>query len=364
MDADLRGGEGSRCPTRRYWPIPVSETRHRRRCLGRWRTDVHRRLGPQASTATRGSPVDPERASGLSWTAFGSRCDEPCEISPLKPLMAIPGAVRPRTSDPGALGHSRRAGCPSRPSTDRLGNLIATIPRTARCPSVHAVLRPYGPAWFCRPASMEEDGTLRLHRLGGVPEARASEPGGCSQRLGGGPDILGVITNKSHHVTRNRPRKPKCHGVPGPILPSIAALPAGAEARCGGGRRSARPSPTRRRAFFDLGGHRRVAGTVHRRSGRVCAVAARDLAQSAGGTGKRGPTVHMVFSVQEEFNLRGAQVAAGAKPAGPTSRIQIDLMIATDTPETARSRARWRLGRGAGHVSLLIPSMVGARSTA
>ena len=41
--------------------------------------------------------------------------------------------------------------------------------------------------------------------------------------------------------------------------------------------------------------------------------------------------MHLVFSVQEEFNLRGALTAAQALQ--PDIAIQLDLMLATDTPD-------------------------------
>jgi putative aminopeptidase FrvX len=62
-------------------------------------------------------------------------------------------------------------------------------------------------------------------------------------------------------------------------------------------------------------------------------------------TANNGPTVHVVFSVQEEFNLRGALVAAQALK--PDIAIQIDLMLATDTPDMA-DRGEMRLGGGPG----------------
>ena len=43
------------------------------------------------------------------------------------------------------------------------------------------------------------------------------------------------------------------------------------------------------------------------------------------------PTVHIVFSVQEEFNLRG--VLPVAQTLKPDIAIQIDLMLASDTPD-------------------------------
>ena len=53
--------------------------------------------------------------------------------------------------------------------------------------------------------------------------------------------------------------------------------------------------------------------------------------------------MHLVFSVQEEFNLRGAVTAAQA--LSPDIAIQLDLMLATDTPDMA-ARGDVRLGGG------------------
>ena len=74
--------------------------------------------------------------------------------------------------------------------------------------------------------------------------------------------------------------------------------------------------------------HDRIAGTsVDDRAG--CAViveVARALKDA-----ERRPTVHLVFSVQEEFNLRGALTAA--QMLQPDIAIQLDLLLATDTPD-------------------------------
>ena len=55
------------------------------------------------------------------------------------------------------------------------------------------------------------------------------------------------------------------------------------------------------------------------------------------------PTVHLVFSVQEEFNLRGALPAA--QVLLPEIAIQLDLILATDTPDMA-ARGDVQLGGG------------------
>lgn len=57
------------------------------------------------------------------------------------------------------------------------------------------------------------------------------------------------------------------------------------------------------------------------------------------------PTVHLVFTVLEEFNLRGAVVVAEA--LRPDIALQIDLMLASDTPDMA-DRGEMRLGGGPG----------------
>jgi putative aminopeptidase FrvX len=84
----------------------------------------------------------------------------------------------------------------------------------------------------------------------------------------------------------------------------------------------------------------RIAGTsVDDRAG--CAVvleAARALAKAAAR-----PTVHVVFSTQEEFNLRGALTAA--QVLQPDIAIQIDLILSSDTPDMA-SRGEVVLGAG------------------
>jgi putative aminopeptidase len=84
----------------------------------------------------------------------------------------------------------------------------------------------------------------------------------------------------------------------------------------------------------------RIAGTsVDDRAG--CA-ALLDLAR---GMGEDWPTVHLVWSVQEEFNLRGAVVAA--QVLQPDIAIQIDLMLATDTSDLA-DRGEMVMGQGPG----------------
>jgi len=88
----------------------------------------------------------------------------------------------------------------------------------------------------------------------------------------------------------------------------------------------------------ELAGNRIAGTSVDDRAG--CAVLL-ELARQM----PDGPTVHLVWSVQEEFNLRGAVVAA--QVLQPDIAIQIDLMLATDTPDMA-DRGEMTLGGGPG----------------
>ena len=77
----------------------------------------------------------------------------------------------------------------------------------------------------------------------------------------------------------------------------------------------------------------------------ACVVLIELAGQLAAAPSAGRPTVHIVFSVQEEFNLQGAVTAARALK--PDIAIQLDLMLATDTPDMT-SRGDMVLGRGPG----------------
>jgi putative aminopeptidase FrvX len=248
-------------------------------------------------------------------------------------LMRTPGLS-------GTEGRVRRrlksalAGLGQEARTDRAGNLILTLVGSdADAPSVMLFTHMDQLGLIVR--KVEPGGLLRVERLGGVPEKVL--PGAavlCC--VGEGRDRLGVIANKSHHAT---PPEEK-YKVP-PYLDLFidigAADAAGVRAL---GIDIGTPVVYEPRAF-ELAGER-VAGTsVDDRAG--CAV----LVEVARLLHERRPaaTVHCVFTVQEEFNLRGAVVAA--QQLLPDIGIQLDLLLATDTPDLA-GRGEVRLGGGPG----------------
>ena len=218
--------------------------------------------------------------------------------------------------------------------TDRAGNLIVTLPGTdASAPSVMLFTHMDQLGLVVR--KVERDGLLRVERLGGVPEkVLAATAVLCC--VGEGRDRLGVIGSKSHHAT---PQEEKYKVLPYPELFIDIGAP-DAEAVRALGIDIGTPVVYEPRAFAV--GESRIAGTsVDDRAG--CAV----IVEVARQVAAQSPpcTVHCVFSVLEEFNLRGALIAAQA--LRPDIAIQLDLILATDTPDLA-GRGEVALGGGPG----------------
>jgi putative aminopeptidase FrvX len=245
-------------------------------------------------------------------------------------------------SIPGLSGHEDRVRrhiaaslpkLPHPPRTDRLGNLIVTVPGDSDAPSVMLFAHMDQLGFLVR--KIEDDGLIRVERMGGVPE-RALAAQAVLLCVGPGRDVPGVICNKSHHATTPE-EKYQVIKAPDLLIDTGHGSRAGVEAA---GVRIGTPVVYRPHVVEMAGD--RIAGTsIDDRAG--CAVLieiARMLADRQGG-----PTVHLVFSVQEEFNLRGAVVAA--QTLKPDIAIQIDLMLACDTPDMA-SRGDMRLGGGPG----------------
>ncbi len=215
--------------------------------------------------------------------------------------------------------------------SDRLGNLIATLDGDADAPSVMLFAHMDQLGLIVR--KIEPNGLLRVERLGGVPEKAlpSQEVLFC---IGEGRDRPGVIANKSHHATGP---EEKYRVLPYPELYVDGGFASAGEVLAAG-IDVGTPVVYAPRVVELAGG--RIAGTsVDDRAG--CAViveAARALRDAP-----RRPTVHLVFSVQEEFNLRGALPAAEA--LRPDIAIQLDIILATDTPDML-ARGDVRLGGG------------------
>lgn len=215
--------------------------------------------------------------------------------------------------------------------TDTLGNLIATLEGDKDAPSVMLFAHTDQLGFIVR--KIETNGLIRVERLGGVPE-KALPAQGVLLCVGEGRDVRGIVANKSHHAT---PAEEKYKVTPyAELFIDVGAESAEAVRELGieiGTAVVYAPNA------FDLGEHR-VAGTsVDDRAG--CAVVV-EAARRLKNVSSR-PTVHFVFAVLEEFNLRGAMVAAQALQ--PDIAIQLDLALTSDTPDMAH-RGEVRMGAG------------------
>ncbi|MEM1313747.1 MAG: M20/M25/M40 family metallo-hydrolase [Pseudomonadota bacterium] len=217
------------------------------------------------------------------------------------------------------------------PKADVLGNLMATLPGDPARPSVMLFAHMDQLGLVVR--RIEPDGFLRVERVGGVPEkALPAQAVSIGTRDGG--QLPGVIGLRSHHAT---PPEEKTRVIPYRELYIDAGFDSTEAARAAGVEIGAPVIYAPR--LIALGPHRLAGSALDDRAG--CAVvleAARALLE----TDDR-PTVHVVFSVQEEFNLRGAVTAA--QVLRPAIALQIDLALAADTPEM-RDWGEVRLGGG------------------
>jgi putative aminopeptidase len=248
----------------------------------------------------------------------------------LTELMLIPGLSGHEHRVASAIAaHLDRLGLPHR--SDRLGNLSCTLSGDPALPSVMIFTHMDQLGFIVR--KIEATGMIRLERLGGVPErALPAQAVVLSTDQG---DIPGVIANKSHHATAP---EEKYEVLPYAELYVDAGFTSKTEAEAAGIRIGTPVTYAPR--VIPLHGSRLAGTSVDDRAG--CA-ALLDLA--ARRKGKPGPTLHLVWSVQEEFNLRGVLPAATA--LAPAIALQIDLLLACDTPDMT-TRGDVALGGGPG----------------
>lgn len=204
-------------------------------------------------------------------------------------------------------------------STDCLGNVRARIAGTdGEAPRVMLFAHMDQLGMIVR--RIDPDGCVRMERLGGIPEKVLP---GCrmSVKTLSGDTVPAVVGIKSHHAT---PQEEKSRVVPYAELhldlgcdsaEAVRAL--GVEVGC----------PVAYEPYFARWGSRIVGTSVDNRGG--CAV----LLEAARRLKARSPRceVHVVATVQEEFNLRGALVAA--QDIEPDIAIALDVMVAGDTPD-------------------------------
>ena len=250
--------------------------------------------------------------------------------SDLAQLLAIPGLCGHEGRVRAAIGEKLNAAQIGW-SSDMLGNCIATLEGDPALPSVMLIAHMDQLGFVVR--KIESGGFIRLERVGGVPE-RALASQAVLFQLGDGRDLPGVIANKAHHATKPEEK----YSVVGYRDLYVDAGFDSADAVRAAGIDIGTPV-VYRPSLIPLSGSRIAGAAIDDRAG--CAVmleAARQIRSMS-----NRPTVHLVFSVLEEFNLRGAVTAA--QELRPDIAIQIDLTLASDTPDMG-DVGEVRLGAG------------------
>ena len=245
-------------------------------------------------------------------------------------LMLIPGLSGHESRVAAAIAaHLGALGLPHH--SDRLGNLTCTLPGDPALPPVMVFTHMDQLGFVVR--KVEASGLIRLERLGGVPERAL--PAQAVLLCTDHGDLPAVIANKSHHATGP---DEKYKVLPYADLYIDAGFSTKAEAEAAGVRIGT-PVTYLPRALTLANG--RIAGTsVDDRAGCAALLKLAEVRQH-----KPGPTLHLVWSVQEEFNLRGVLPAATA--LAPAIAIQIDLLLACDPPDMT-TRGDVTLGGGPG----------------
>lgn len=214
---------------------------------------------------------------------------------------------------------------------DFLGNVIARVPgRLAGAPRIMVFAHMDEIGFLVR--RIEDNGLLRIERVGGVPEKCLQ---GQAVTVCGASGLLsGVIGTRSHHLTPPEERL---------RIPSFDELyvDIGARNREEAERLGIRVGIpiTYAPRFYRLAGERVAGKAMDDRGG--CWVLLQVLKRILDDPVP--PEVFIVATVQEEFNLQGALVAA--KTIKPHLAVCIDIAVATDTPDLA-GKGEIALGQG------------------
>lgn len=202
--------------------------------------------------------------------------------------------------------------------TDRVGNVIARYDGSDKdAPVVMAFGHLDSLGFIVR--KIEKDGYIGLDRLGGVPE-KVLPGSNLSILTTQGELINGVIGNKSHHASSAQdkmtvdPLTSLYLDIGAQSARQVREL--GIEVGC--------PAAYRPFAQQLMGGF--ISGTAIDNRGALTAMA---IAGELLGKNRPVSTVYLVGTVWEEFNLRGAMLAA--RRIKPDITISLDVVLSGDT---------------------------------
>ncbi len=214
---------------------------------------------------------------------------------------------------------------------DRAGNVIARYPGSdASAPTVMIYAHMDQLGFIVR--RINADGFLQVDRLGGIPEKVL--PGLQVRILTRTGSVGGVIGSKSHHAAS--PEEKNTVDPVTSVLIDIGASSA-AEVRALG---VAIGCPVIYEPYCrELAGNRISGTALDNRGGLTALVLAAEVVSAQ----PHAATVYLVGTVWEEFNLRGAMLAA--RTCRPDVAIGLDVVLAGDTPDLA-NRYETCLGGG------------------
>lgn len=216
------------------------------------------------------------------------------------------------------------------PRVDSLGNVLAPL-RPAQPGYPHVAVTAHMDEVGFVVRKIDEDGFLRIQRVGGIPEKTMA--GQRVLLLGDRGHVHGVIATKAHHLTEDQE---KYRVVPvGDVFVDVGA--SGPSDVADRGIRVGTPAVWA--PAFHAHGDVVHAKAVDDRVGCAVLLALAELGRSIGG----GAGCTLVASVQEEFNIRG--VLPAIRAVQPDVVFCVDIVPSADTPDT-RHVGEVRLGGG------------------
>jgi putative aminopeptidase len=204
-------------------------------------------------------------------------------------------------------------------AVDRLGNVIARLPGTTNEPGNPIMVFAHMDELGFVVRKIDEDGFLRLERLGGIPERTApARPVIVSTAQG---PLQGLIGHKAHHFTKPEEKYTVMRiqdlyldlGVHSKQEALVLGISVG--------------DPVTYAPFFYIQGDTVMAKSLDNRGG--CEILLETLERLV--RMPRHREVVFVASVQEEFSLRG--VLPVFQQVQPELAIAIDVVVACDTPD-------------------------------